>query len=201
MNIRSILFLLSILFTNYVISQENTVLTKDKKVLNITRADIAPKIDGVLDDAVWQNAEVATGFIQFRPEIGNTLPSEQRTEVKMTYDDKAIYVGAYLYDDPTKIMRQLTSRDNFGQNDFFAVVLNPNNDAQNDTQFFVFASGQQADAIANPSIGEDFSWNAVWQSAVKINDDGWAVEIEIPYRTLRFPDQEEPTWGLPTSGD
>jgi hypothetical protein len=196
MDIRSISLLLSILFINIVVAQENTVLTKDKKTLNITRANTAPKIDGILDDSVWETAEIATGFIQFRPEIGNTLPPEQRTEVKMTYDDKAIYVAAYLYDDPSKIMKQLTSRDNFGQNDFFAVILNPNNDAQNDTQFFVFASGQQADAIANPSIGEDFSWNAVWQSAVKIMEDGWVVEIEIPYRTLRFPDQQEPTWGL-----
>ena len=117
-------------------------------------------------------------------------------EVKVTYDDQAIYVSAYLYDDPNLIMKQLTSRDNFGQADFFAVVLNPNNDAQNDTNFFVFSSGQQADAIANPSIGEDFSWNAVWYSAVKINDDGWAVEMKLPYRTLRFEDQEEPVWGL-----
>ncbi|WP_299113522.1 DUF5916 domain-containing protein [uncultured Winogradskyella sp.] len=193
---RSILAFLIFCFSTIAQSQENTVLTKDKKTLYITRAEKAPKIDAILDDEAWQNAEIATGFIQFRPDIGNTLPPERRTEVKMTYDDKAIYVAAYLYDDPTKIMKQLTSRDNFGQNDFFSVILNPNNDAQNDTNFFVFSSGQQADAIANPSIGEDFSWNAVWQSAVKIVDDGWIVEIEIPYRTLRFPNQEEPTWGL-----
>ena len=114
----------------------------------------------------------------------------------MTYDDQAIYVAAYLYDNPANMMTQLVNRDNFGQTDFFAVVINPNNDAQNDTNFFVFSSGQQADAIANPSIGEDFSWNAVWDSAVKIVDDGWVVEIKIPYRTLRFADNEKPTWGL-----
>ena len=196
MNLRSLFLLLPIFFINILEAQENTVLSKDKKVLNVKRASQAPKIDGILDDDVWQDAEIASGFIQFRPDIGNTLHKEQRTEVKMTFDDKAIYVAAYLYDDPNLIMKQLTSRDNFGQNDFFAVVLNPNNDAQNDTQFFVFSSGQQADAIANPSIGEDFSWNAVWQSAVQIKEDGWTVEIEIPYRTLRFPEQEEPTWGL-----
>ncbi len=197
MNIRSIFILFILIFCSVAHSQEeNTVLSKDKKTLNITRATQKPKIDGVLDDAIWENAEIATGFIQFRPDIGNTRQTEERTEVKMSYDDDAIYVAAYLYDDPTKILKQLTSRDNFGQNDFFAVILNPNNDAQNDTEFFVFSSGQQADAIANPSIGEDFSWNAVWQSAVQIVDDGWIVEMEIPYRTLRFADQEEPTWGL-----
>jgi len=172
------------------------VISKDKKLLNIKRTEKAPKIDGILNDVIWQNAEIATNFVSFRPEIGETPPLQERSEVKMTYDDNAIYVAAYLYDDPSKIMKQLTSRDNFGQSDFFTIVLNPNNDAQNDTQFFVFASGQQADAIFNPSIGEDFGWNAVWQSAVQIMDDGWIVEIEIPYRTLRFLDQKEPTWGL-----
>ncbi|MFK7833442.1 MAG: DUF5916 domain-containing protein [Winogradskyella sp.] len=190
MNLRSLflLFTLQILVTQ--------VSAQAKKNLNITRAERAPKIDGVLNEAVWADAEIATDFVQFRPEIGNIRAKNQRTEVKITYDDKAIYIGAHLYDDPDLIMKQLTARDNFGQADFFAVVLNPNNDSQNDTNFFVFSSGQQADAISNPSIGEDFGWNAVWQSSVKIVDDGWVVEIEIPYRTLRFEDQEKPTWGL-----
>ncbi len=169
---------------------------QDKKSLNITRAEKAPKIDGILNEAIWNDADIATDFVSFRPEIGETAIPEERTEVKITYDDEAIYVAAYLYDDPSKIMSQLTSRDNFGQSDFFLLVLNPNNDAQNDTAFFVFASGQQADAIVNPTIGDDFGWNAVWQSSVKINNDGWVVEMKIPYRTLRFADQEEPTWGV-----
>jgi hypothetical protein len=170
--------------------------SEEKKLLTIQRTSTPPKIDGKLDDTVWTNAEIATDFVQFEPEIGNLLPDHLRTEVKITYDDEAIYVGAYLYDDPKLIMKQLTSRDNFGQTDFFLLVLNPNNDAQNDTQFFVFSSGQQADAIANPAIGQDFSWNAVWYSAVQINEDGWSLEMKLPYRTLRFEDQENPVWGL-----
>ena len=134
---------------------------QDKKKLNSTRAENAPKIDGILDDATWATAEIATDFIQFRPDMGISLLESQRTEVKVTYDNDAIYVAAYLYDDPKDIMTQLTARDNFGQTDFFTLVLNPNNDAQNDTQFIVFSSGVQADAIASPSIGQDFSWNAV----------------------------------------
>jgi hypothetical protein len=170
--------------------------SQDKKTLQISRATKAPKIDGILDDTIWENAEIATDFIQFRPEIGKTAPKNERTEVRMTYDDQAIYVSAYLYDDPSLIMKQFTNRDNIGQSDFFLLVLNPNNDAQNDITFFVTASGTQADAIANPSIGEDFSWNAVWDSAVKIVDDGWILEMKIPYRALRFTAQEAPTWGL-----
>ena len=90
-------------------------------------------------------------------------------------------------------MRQLTTRDNFGQSDFFGIVINPNNDAQNDTEFFIFSSGTQADAIANPSIGEDFGWNAVWESKVKMVNDGWIIEVKIPYRALRFSNKDVQT--------
>lgn len=170
--------------------------SQNKKIYTIQRTDISPKIDGVLDDAVWNNAQIATNFIQFKPDVGNALDENKKTIVKMTYNDDAIFVSAYLKDKPEKIMSQITPRDDFGQNDFFGLILNPNNDAQNDTEFFVFASGTQADAVASPASGEDFSWNAVWESAVKIVDDGWIVEMKIPYRALRFTKQENPTWGL-----
>lgn len=172
------------------------IQAQDKKTLNISRTSFAPKIDGNLDDEAWKNANIATDFISFQPEIGLKKPKNERSEIRMTYDDQAIYISAYMYDDPDKIMKQLTARDDFGQSDFFLVVINPNNDSQNDTLFFVFASGTQADAIANPTFGEDYGWNAVWDSAVKMQDDGWTVEMKIPYRALRFQKQDEPTWGI-----
>ncbi|MAL61298.1 MAG: protein with DOMON-like ligand-binding domain protein [Flavobacteriaceae bacterium] len=171
-------------------------LSQEKKSLTINRTTNAPRIDGILDDDAWQNAEEAKDFTQFRPEMGLAEKKHQKSIVKMVYDDNAIYVGAYLYDNPGDIMKQFTSRDNFGQSDFFGVVLNPNNDAQNDTEFFVFSSGTQADAIANPSNGEDFGWNGVWDSSVQIVEDGWIVEMKIPYANLRFANQEIQTWGL-----
>lgn len=169
---------------------------QEKKSLQITRTETSPKIDGILDEAIWATAEEAVEFTQFRPDVGVKDTEANKTVVKMTYGDQALYVAAYLYDDPSLIMKQLSSRDNFGQADFFGFVINPNNDAQNDTEFFVFASGTQADAIANPNIGEDFGWNAVWDSAVKINDDGWVVEMKIPYRCLRFDNNNLETWGV-----
>ena len=169
---------------------------QEKKTLNITKTTTAPKIDGVLDDAVWVNAEEAKDFTQFRPTMDVAEKEHQKTIVKMTYDDNAIYIAAYLHDRPEDIQRQFTSRDNFGQSDFFGVVFNSNNDAQNDIQFFVFSSGTQADAVASPENGEDFGWNAVWDSAMKIVDDGWIVEMKIPYSALRFSNQEDATWGL-----
>lgn len=174
-----------------------STFAQDKKSLHIIRTDISPKIDGVLDDQIWQTANTASNFIQFRPTMGEKETEQNKSIVKMTYDDTAIYISAYLYDDPSLIMRQFNSRDNFGQSDFFGVIFNPNNDAQNDTEFFVFSSGAQADAIATPTSGEDFSWNAVWDSAVKIVADGWIVEMKIPYSALRFSNNDGPqTWGL-----
>lgn len=167
-----------------------------KKSLQIEKTTASIKIDGKLTEDIWQNAQEAKHFIQFRPTMGVPDSVHNKTIVKMVYDDTAIYVSAYLYDDPSKIAKQFSSRDNFAQSDFFGFVVNPNNDAQNDTEFFVFASGTQADAIANPSIGEDFGWNAVWSSAVQINEDGWSLEMKIPYRCLRFDNKNVETWGI-----
>lgn len=172
------------------------VTAQDKKAYTIARTEKAPKIDGVLDDAVWNTAEIATDFVQFKPTVGKTMPENKRTEVKMTYDDSGIYIAAYLYDDPNDMMKQFTQRDDFGQSDFFGVIFNPNNDAQNNTEFFVFSSGTQADATESPGNGEDFGWNAVWESATTTVEDGWIVEMKIPYRALRFTQQENPTWGI-----
>ncbi|WP_298420387.1 DUF5916 domain-containing protein [uncultured Kordia sp.] len=189
---RLLVFVLLLSFSLNSVAQDSI----PKKTYNIKRTSNPPKIDGVLDDEVWKDADIATDFIQFRPDIGHTLPDFQKTVVKMTYDDEAIYVAAYMYDKPENIMRQFTTRDNFGINDFLGIVINPNNDGQNDTEFFVFPNGNQADAIANPSVGEDFSWNAVWKNAATMVDDGWIVEVKIPYRTLRFTNQKVPTWGI-----
>ncbi|WP_339918110.1 DUF5916 domain-containing protein [Yeosuana marina] len=170
--------------------------SQTKKTYHIKRTHKAPKIDGVLNDDIWQESEEAKDFTQFRPEMGIKDTVGIKTIVKVTYDDNAIYFGAYLHDDPSKIMRQITTRDNFGQSDFFGIIINPNNDAQNDTEFFVFSSGTQADAISSPSNGEDFGWNAVWESKVNIVDDGWIVEVKIPYRALRFSNEDVQTWGI-----
>ena len=185
-------FLLSI---TYCFAQESE-LQITKKNVNTKRVSKAPKIDGVLDDEAWVDTEVAKDFVMFRPETGTPELYEQRTEVRIVYDDEAIYFGAYLYDDdPENIPQEFATRDNFAFVDWFAVMINPNNDSLNDTEFFVQVTGNQADAKSNPE-DEDFSWSAVWQSSTKIVEDGWIVEMKIPYRTLRFSNKEVQTWGL-----
>ncbi len=187
---KKILFLLSFLCFAVAFAQETkkTVITK--------RVSNPPKIDGILDDDAWFGADIAKDFVMFRPESGTPEPENKKTEIKIVYDDEAIYFGIYLYDDkPDEIPTQFATRDNFGTVDWIGVMINPNNDSQNDTEFFVQATGNQADAKSNFN-DEDFSWSGVWDSEVKIVDDGWIVEIKIPYSALRFSNQEVQTWGI-----
>ena len=136
-------------------------------------------------------------FVMFRPGDGDPEPQNQKTEVKILYDNQAIYIGAYLYDsEPDKIMRQLSERDNLGTADFFAIGISPNNDGQNEYEFFVSAGATQMDAQVSPANGEDFSWSEVWFSEVSFDDKGWYVEMKIPYAALRFADGKDMTWGL-----
>jgi len=177
---------------------------QEKKTLNIEKTNIAPKIDGVLDDEVWKNVEIATDFVQYDPGMGIPAKEHQKTEVRMAYDDQAIYISAYLHDKPEDIFKVFSPRDDFGQADYFGVTFNPNNDSQNDIKFYVMSSGTQADIIGGsggrrgggPGPRGDRGWNAVWDSAVKHVDDGWIVEMKIPYAALRFANQEEPVWGI-----
>ncbi|MBO6606698.1 DUF5916 domain-containing protein [Psychroserpens sp.] len=168
----------------------------EKKVLEINKVAKAPKIDGVLNDVAWQNATIATNFTERRPENGAKVPDSIRTEVKVVYTDRGVYFGAKMYDpDPESIPRELTERDNIGNTDFFFVILNGYNDGQQALYFIVTASGVQYDALATNN-NEDSSYNGIWDSAVKITDDGWVAEMMIPYRELRFPDKEVQQWDV-----
>jgi len=168
-----------------------------RKSLQAVRISSAPKIDGILNDTIWENLPEAKDFVMFKPGNGEPEPSTQKTKVKVAYNDEAIFIGAYLYDsNPESIMRQLSDRDNFAQADFFGVVINTYNDQQNDTEFFVSAGGTQADAKVSSANDEDFSWSDVWFSEISFDEKGWYVEMKIPYSALRFSKNKEQTWGL-----
>jgi hypothetical protein len=186
-----IFFLFLFFFFNQSISQNS-----NPKSYAIFKVETEIKVDGLLDEKVWDTLPIATGFTQFEPTKDLRATPDRKTEVQLFYNDQGIYLAAKLYDDPSLVMKQITQRDNFGQTDFFRLVLNPNNDAQNDSEFIVFSSGTQADAISTPSLGQDLGWNAVWESAVEHTADGWQLEMMIPYRSLRFPKNEIQTWGV-----
>ena len=167
-----------------------------RKKINAKRITNAPKIDGLLNDKAWINAQKATDFIVFRPENGEKVAPKYQTEVKVIYDDDAVYISAMMHDpNPDKIPMEYATRDNFSQADFFLVTINPNDDGQNPFEFVVQSTGNQADSkVSNGN--EDFNWSAVWESAVKTNSEGWMVEMKIPYSALRFANQPIQHWGF-----
>ncbi|WP_317046014.1 carbohydrate binding family 9 domain-containing protein [Flavobacterium laiguense] len=153
-------------------------------------------LDGKQDEAIWQSVPIATDFVMFQPDNGKPVPENKRTEVRVLYDNEALYISALLYDnEPDKILREINKRDEFGTADFFGVFVNGYNDGQQNFQFFVNAADGQADCLATDSNGEDYSWDAVWESKAIITSFGWAVEMRIPYAALRFPSEKKQTWG------
>jgi len=186
---RKILFINLFLFSLFSYSQKKQLHTK------FTTENIT--IDGKIDEEIWNSALIASNFIMFHPDNGKPIPENKRTEVKVLYDNDAIYVAALMYDDePDKILREITKRDDFGTSDFFGLFINGYNDGQQDFQFYVSASDGQADCITTDTNGEDYSWDAVWKSKAVITDFGWVVEMRIPYAALRFSGENKQTWGL-----
>ena len=168
-----------------------------KKVLQTKFTSEKIEIDGKLDEAIWQSVPVATDFIMFDPDNGKKIPENKKTEIRVLYDNDAIYIGALMLDEnPEKILKEITQRDSFGTSDLFGVFINGFNDGQQDFQFFVNAADGQADCITTDTNGEDYSWDAVWKSKAVITDIGWVVEIRIPYAALRFSSEKKQTWGL-----
>lgn len=184
-----VLFLFVLMSTIcYSQSQKKTLQTK------FTPEKIT--VDAKLDEEAWKNAEIATNFVMVEPDNGTLEITERRSEVKIVYNNDAIYVGAILYDNPNNIKRELTTRDDFATADHFGITLNGFNDGQQDFRFIVSAAGVQQDCVYTEYNGEDFSWNAIWDSHVEITDFGWVVEMKIPYAALRFSSENKQTWGL-----
>jgi hypothetical protein len=166
-----------------------------KRQLQAVRISTAPKLDGLLDEAVWQSAPIASQFYELEPTPG---PVEKHpTEVRVLYDDNAIYVGAIMHDvAQDSILRELSNRDEIGNSDWFGVFLDTYNDHLNGYQFILTPGGVQVDARQSPANGEDGNWNAVWDSRTALRGTDWVVEMQIPYSAIRFSSAPEQVWGL-----
>lgn len=192
-------FLLLPLLTVYLQTGFAQSIPKQATAARVSRA---PKLDGVLNDTVWSASKPMTDFIQVFPELG--VPAPRSTTVRILYDNQAIYVGVELADDPRLIRKQFTPRDAEGQADvdFFSIFFDTYNDKQNGFQFGVTPVNVQTDARITPAFTGGFgsygdkSWDAVWDSRVRIHDKGWTVELMIPYSALRFAKQSVQDWGI-----
>ncbi len=157
-----------------------------------------PRIDGRLDDQAWSAAAPAAEFFQRDPDEGQ--PASEGTELRIVFDDEAIYVGVRLYDhEPRRIGRRLSRRDTTADADRFTIYLDPRYDHLTGAQFQVSAAGSLADAIIYNDSWTDSSWDAVWDAAVLIDEKGWTVEMRIPLSQLRFSGTDHDVWGLNAS--
>jgi hypothetical protein len=162
-------------------------------ILHAVRVHTAPVIDGDLSDPAWQQAPEFTDFTQHDPD--DTKPPTMRTSLRIVYDDNAIYFGAKM-SDPQRPTAVLLRRDTFGDFDFLSINLDTQHDRLSGNAFTVTAAGEQGDTVLYNDIGEDGSWDGVWESATKITPDGWQAEIRVPFSQLRFADKPVQVWGI-----
>lgn len=155
------------------------------------------RIDAVLDEAAWSSAEPMEFDAETFP--GQNIAPPVRTVGYMTYDANRLYVAFRAFDpNPEQIRAHLSDRDSAYRDDFVGVVLDTFNDNRRAFEFFVNPFGVQMDLIQDDTNrNEDDSWDAIWDSAGRITDDGYIVEMAIPFTSLRFPrTDEEQTWGV-----
>jgi len=166
------------------------------KQLVAHRTTKAIKIDGLINEAAWKESAVMTNLVEFRPTVGAVEKPETKTEAYLMYDDQGIYFGGFCYErTKDSIATELSGRDGFGTNDYIGLIFDTYYDKQNGFEYFITPLGEQWDAKMT-SNGEDFSWNAVWNSNAVIHENGWSFELFIPYSAIRFGKNDVQNWGM-----
>jgi hypothetical protein len=166
----------------------------------VSRATSPIKVDGVLDEAAWNDATAVEVAYEWFP--GNNVKPQVETLALITFDDDNLYVAFKAQDpDPSAVRANLMDRDligNFNQDDHVGMNLDTFNDERRAFQFRSNPRGVQVDAVFSEiDSREDFSWDAIWASAGSITENGYVVEFGIPFRQLRFPRTSAPqTWGV-----
>ncbi len=164
-----------------------------RKSIGISRIDTLVEVDGALTEPFWEEAEIAMNFRQNQPVAGD--PASSPTFVKLAYDDAALYIGAEMLDDRDSMSLTLSQRDDFGNADWFGVVIDPYDAGTIGFAFLVTSAGVQVDELHQVD-DVDNNWNAVWKSEVVVSADRWTAEMRIPFSALRFPKKAIQTWGI-----
>ncbi|MFO7866337.1 MAG: DUF5916 domain-containing protein [Candidatus Aminicenantes bacterium] len=167
-----------------------------------------PKLDGYLDEEIWENAAVAENFIQRQPNTGEA--ASEKTEVRILFDHENIYFGIKCFDsEPNKIIANVKRRDSekLVDNDHFEIMLDTFYDKRNGYIFIINPIGAKSDLQIrkegrreggsrndNPNVNK--SWDAVWEVETSINERGWFAEVKIPLYNFRFKSGAGSTWGL-----
>jgi len=175
--------------------QENS--GTENYTINIRKIDAALKIDGYLNEATWAEITPVAGFIQREPVEGSSASG--KTEVKIFYDEDNIYFGVMCYDDePEKIVANVLKRDAELENsDYFDIIMDTFHDHRNAFYFATTPLGAKRDVLIRDEGGNlNSDWNGIWECKAKILDAGWSAEFAIPFKTLRFREDEDSIWGI-----
>ncbi|MGE0551977.1 MAG: DUF5916 domain-containing protein [Gemmatimonadales bacterium] len=155
----------------------------------------APKVDGRLDDPVWQTAPRFGSFTQRDPHEGQA--GTETTEFQVVYSDAALYVGVRAADTrPEQIAALLSRRDDWSPSDEITVMIDSYYDRRTGFSFTVNAAGVKRDAYLFNDNSEDGRWDAVWDAQVAIDSAGWTAEFRIPFGQLRFSRSPSNTFGF-----
>ena len=196
---RTVLAVLSFLTAALPLSAQISVTRTDAERPRIQAVAVQGefRLDGVLDDEVWQRATPVTGFIQAEPREGD--PASERTEVRIAYDATNLYIGAYLHDSRPDALVVTDIKKDFVDTtqDVFAVILDTFRDHRNGYVFMTNPEGARADQqVANEGREINASWDAVWDVRSQRVGDGWTTEMAIPFRALRFDEGVDRPWGI-----
>lgn len=173
------------------------------RTAHASRVDRAPRLDGTLDDPLWQQATPIINFLQREPFEGQT-PTEQ-TEVRILYTRHAVYFGITCFDsDPAGIVATELRRDVSQElDDYFEIIIDSAHDRRNAYVFQINPLGTQRDALiteeqrTDTSEGDgDSGWDGVWTSEARVTNRGWTITIGIPFATLNFMQSRDVIWGI-----
>jgi YD repeat-containing protein len=156
--------------------------------------DKPPTIDGKLDDEVWKSAALLKDFYQTQP--GDNLVPLNRTEVRLGYDTRFLYIAFHCFDDPTKVRANVAKRDNIWDDDYVGILFDTFNDQRRAYEFNFNPLGIQADGIWTEGQGEDFSLDLVMESKGLVTTDGYTIEVAIPFKSLRYVAGKDKLWGV-----
>ena len=158
-----------------------------EKSLTITKINHDIEIDGQIQDSEWSTAALADNFLEVMP--SENTPSITKTETFVTYDEKNLYVSFKAYDNPNLIRARQSKRDAIFSDDLVGIIIDPNNSGVMAYQFFCNPLGNQGDGQKfGQSERED--WDAVWYSAGQLTDNGYQVEMAIPFSTFRISNSD-----------
>ncbi len=160
-----------------------------------TRVTMPPVLDGRTDDPAWQAAQVIDQFLEYDPNEGKE--TRFKTEVRVAYDDRNLYVLARMYDPaPDSIISLLSRRDVRTSSEQLKLLIDSYHDKKTAFEFIVNPAGVKRDFYVSNDNNEDPSWDAVWDVATKVDSVGWVAEFRIPFSQIRYAPGEEHTFGL-----